>query len=242
MIGVLEALGCDDRLLRLLRDVHTDTWFTVTQQEVIRTMRGTRPGSPLADAVFHVIVTHIIGIVRNWLFQQDELQVVLKQWNLPTLTVVWADDVAIPLASASANSLWPLVSLLVRFVDDLFAKHGFTVNYDLNKTNVVVSFQGSDAPTLRREFLLTDQPGMECESNRDKSIWLHFKTTYKHSGFTYAASQSLEVEVRQRIGQDKRAMATLGRPILTNRHFPVHVRLRLFKVFVETRMFYGLGT
>ena len=242
LVSVLERLGCDQRLLRLLRDVHTDTWFTVTQQEVIRTTRGTRPGSPLADAVFHVVMAHIMTSVRNWLFQIAEFQELLQQWGLPTLTVVWADDVAIPLASASAVGLLPLVRALVRFVDEQFAKHGFTVNYDLNKTNVVVSFQGPDAPALRREFLLIDRPGMDCEVGSNKPVWLHFKNTYKHLGFTYAASQTLEVEIRQRIGQAKSAMTMLGRPILTNRHLPVHVRLRLFRVFVETRMFYGLGT
>ena len=241
LAGTLERFGCDERLLRLLRDVHTDTWFTVTQKEVVRTRRGTRPGSPLADAVFHVIMAHIMSLVRDWLLSYT-LQQLLAPLSMPTLTVVWADDVAAPLAASRATDLLPMIQEVISFVDKQFTQHGFTVNYDLNKTNVVVSFQGQDAPQLRRDYLLTDRPGMTCSLDSGQSIWLHFTNSYKHLGYTYAASQSLEVELRQRIGQATSAMAMLGRPILTNRHYPTKLRIRLFRVFVETRLFYGLGT
>lgn len=242
IIGALEALGGDPRLLRLLRDVHTDTWFTVTSKEIVRTTRGTRPGSPLADSVFHVIMTHIITEVRQWLLEKEMFQSLLAPLSLPTLTIVWADDVAIPLAAARAGDLLPFVQELVRFVDAGFARQGFTVNYDFHKTNVVISFQGQDAPSLRKQYLLIDRPGMMCDINPERAVWLHFKPYYKHLGFTYSASQSLEVEMRQRIGQAQQAMSVLGRPILANRHIPEHMRVRLFNVFIATRLFYGLGT
>ena len=242
IVGVLQALGCDDRLLRILRDVHTDTWFTVTQQEAVRTTRGTRPGSPLADAVFHVIMTHIIQDVRSWLADHDAFMKILTKFQLPLLTIVWADDVAIPLAAACAADLLPAVQALVQKVDSCFSANGFTVNYGLNKTNVVLSFQGPQALDHRRQFLLKERPGFECPLANGSSVWLHCQPYYKHLGFTYAASQSIEVEIRQRIGQAKQAMTMLGRSILTNKHFPTDLRLRLFRVFVETRLFYGLGT
>ena len=53
-VGALESMGCDPHVIQLLRDIHTDTWLTLSQAEWIRTKRGTRPGSPLADAIFHV--------------------------------------------------------------------------------------------------------------------------------------------------------------------------------------------
>ena len=242
IIGALEAIGCDPRLLYLLRDVHTDTWFTVTSKEIVRTTRGTRPGSPLADSVFHVIMTHVITEVRQWLCNREDFQALLGSLGLPTLSIVWADDVAIPLATERASELLPFVHALVKFIDGRFTQQGFTINYDLNKTNVVISFQGQDAPALRRQYLLHERPGMTCELGPDRKVWLHFKPHYKHLGFTYAATQTLEVEIRQRIGQAQQAMTQLSRPILANRHIPEHLRVRLFNVFIATRLFYGLGT
>lgn len=49
----LKTLGAPELLLRLVRSIHVDTWCTVTNKEILRTCRGTRPGSPVADAIFH---------------------------------------------------------------------------------------------------------------------------------------------------------------------------------------------
>ena len=121
-------------------------------------------------------------------------------------------------------------------------RKGFTINFGLQKTNAVISFQGAHAPELRKTFLLVERPGVECPLHSGSIAWLHFRPTYKHLGFTYAASQSLDVELRTRIGQASQAMATLSKPILMNRHLPSSVRLRLFKALVGTKLFFGLGT
>ena len=52
LIGILETKHLDPLLLRLLRDVHSSTWYSLAGTDVTQTLRGTRPGSPLADAVF----------------------------------------------------------------------------------------------------------------------------------------------------------------------------------------------
>jgi hypothetical protein len=241
-IGILEQYGCDDRLLHLFRDIHSDTWFTVSKKEIIRTKRGTRPGSPLADAIFHLAMSQIMSEVRSWISEQAIFTDILEQYDLPALTIIWADDVAIPWASADAATMVPELCNLVQQVEHTFAKKGFTINFELNKTNAVISFQGKAAPAMRKEFLLIERPGVDCRLRSGREVWLHFRPTYKHLGYTYAATQSLDVELRQRIGHAAQAMATLGRPVLLNRHFPVEVRLRLFKALVATKLFYGLGT
>eukprot|EP00435_Cladocopium_sp_Y103_P051648 s459_g16.t1 len=242
LIGTLQSMGCDSRLLQLLRDVHTDTWFTLTTAELVRTRRGTRPSSPLADAVFHAAMAHIMSQLRLWMQSQDDFTALLARHDLPMLTVIWADDVAVPWATETSLALVPAIKTLIHEVDAQFHKYGFTINYELNKTNCVVSFQGQHAPELRREFLLVDRPGCDCTFDNGRSVWLHMKPTYKHLGFTFASSHSLDIELRQRIGQAFQAMSTLGRAILRNRHFPTALRLRMFNVLVATKLFFGLGT
>eukprot|EP00435_Cladocopium_sp_Y103_P071207 s562_g37.t1 len=242
IIGMLETLGCDARLLALLRDVHTDTWFTISSQEIVRTRRGTRPGSPLADAVFHAIMTQIIADTRAWIALQTDFVELLQRHDVPLLSIVWADDVAVPWATAQATQLIPAIQRLMGYIDDRFAAHGFTINYELNKTNCVVSFQGKDAPALRREFLLHDRPGCTCELSPGREIWLHMRPTYKHLGYTFAASHSIDAELRQRVGQASQTLTTLSRAIFRNRHYPRTLRLRLFNALIATKLFYGLGT
>ena len=149
---------------------------------------------------------------------------------------------AIPWTSSTAAELVPQICLLVQNVERILWQKGFTVNFGLQKTNAVISFQGAQAPDLRKEFLLVERPGVDCPLTSGSTAWLHFRPTCKHLGFTYAASQSLDVELRARIGQASQAMATLSKPILTNRHLPTAIRLRLFKALVGTKLFFGLGT
>ena len=242
LTGALESMGCDPRVIQLLRDIHTDTWFTISQAELVRTKRGTRPGSPLADAIFHVVMAQLMTEVRHWIHTQQIFLDLLKTLDLPVLTVVWADDVAIPWTSSTPTDLVPQICALVQNVERIFSQKGFTINFGLQKTNAVLSFQGPCAPDLRRQYLHTTRPGVDCPLASGSTVWLHFRPVYKHLGYTYAASQTLDVELRTRIGQAHQAMATLGRPILTNRHLPTHVRLRLFNALIGTKLFFGLGT
>ena len=105
-----------------------------------------------------------------------------------------------------------------------FHSQGFTINFGLNKTNVVISFQGKKAaPAMRTQYLHQQRPGVECDLSHGRTTWLHFKPTYKHLGFTYAASQSIDVELRSCIGQAQQAIPTIGKPILFNRHLEVRL-------------------
>ena len=45
--GILAELGVPEPIVRLLRDIHLGTWCTLHDQWLLRTHRGTRPGSPL---------------------------------------------------------------------------------------------------------------------------------------------------------------------------------------------------
>eukprot|EP00435_Cladocopium_sp_Y103_P012275 s1334_g3.t1 len=182
-------------------------------------------------------MTQIITDVRQWIGQQQEFVALLKRFDLPLLSIVWADDVAVPWATDQAPQLIPAVRTLIRYIDQQFTARGFTINYDLNKTNCVVTFHGKNAPALRREFLLHDRPGCECTLPSGKKVWLHMRPTYKHLGYTFAASQTLDVELRQRVGQASQTFTTLSRAIFRNRHYPRYIRLRLFKVLIETKLF-----
>ena len=128
-LDLLTALGCHESLVRLLRDVHTDTWFTLSGHELIRTRRGTRPGSPLADIVFHVIMTSIMADVEAWIFQQSAFRHHMDCLGLSPITIIWSDDVAIPWAANSPHQLVQEISQLTAQVEHQFARRGFELNF-----------------------------------------------------------------------------------------------------------------
>lgn len=52
--GLLAELGAPTSLVRLICDIHAETWCSLPNQSYLRAHRGTRLGSPLADIIFHV--------------------------------------------------------------------------------------------------------------------------------------------------------------------------------------------
>ena len=241
MIGVLERLQVDPLLLRLLRDVHVGTWYSLSRKQLTHTHRGTRPGSPLADAIFHLLMGDIVGDLRAWIGQQTDLVNLLASIDMEPILVVWSDDLAIPWAVADASALPHALSALVCAVERKFRARGFQINFDKGKTSAVVTFQGRQAPELRRQMLLGPQPGLEIQLADGRPQWVHFVPTYKHLGSLFAASHSFEPELRHRLGMAKTAFAQTARAVLRNRHYPPKLRVQFLQSLILSRMFFGLG-
>lgn len=71
--GLLERLKAPPLLIKIMQDIHCFTWYQLEVSEgPTVTKRGTRPGSPLADCVFHVLMLDIIVELNEWIRQQSE--------------------------------------------------------------------------------------------------------------------------------------------------------------------------
>eukprot|EP00435_Cladocopium_sp_Y103_P009751 s4354_g2.t1 len=240
--NLLQSLGVADPLVRLLRDIHYDTWCTFGHKHLLRTRRGTRPGSPLADIVFHALMIKVGTAIDTWLAQQPCQSELFRQLGCTLPTILWADDIAVPALSSSAGQLVPFLQDLLRFVHTTLQELGFTLNLALGKTTAVLSFHGSDAAACRKQYQLEEGAGVWCHLSDDTMVWLHFASTYKHLGTLFASNHDLQREVASRLGVAKSAFAHLSRPLLTNRHLPLKLRLQLYHALVGTKLLFGLGS
>ena len=110
LLGALGRLGCSTHLIQVLQDVHVDAWCCLNRSKIIRTRRGTRPGSPLADAVFHVLMAEIVRDLDSWILQQTDYVELLRSFGLTPVSLTWADDLAIPWATMVVLQRCPLHS------------------------------------------------------------------------------------------------------------------------------------
>eukprot|EP00435_Cladocopium_sp_Y103_P032829 s972_g8.t1 len=240
---LLTRLGAPERLIRLLRDVHSHTWHVLSAYPgLTRTRRGTRPGSPLADVVFHVIMLDVTIELNTWVSAQTAFQEILQQLDIDMEAIVWSDDLAIPWLTKHAQDLPPAIERLLQQIYKMFARRGFDLNMQKRKTSAVLTFRGAGAPDLRRKYQLVCPSGMPCQLSATKSSWLHIVPAYKHLGTVFAADGGFQTELYHRIGQAKSSFTALARPVLCNRHLPAQVRLRLFHTLVGTKLFFGLGS
>ena len=229
---LLQRLGAPERLVNLLRDVHTHTWHVLSAHLCLtRTRRGTRPGSPLADVFFHVAMLDVTIELNEWVAQQAQYQALLKTLGIHMEAIVWSDDLAMPWLTQAAEDMPEAIEKLLQQVHKVFQRRGFELNMQRGKTTAVVTFRGKGAPEMRRKYQLAAATGMQCQVRPGKFEWLHIVPAYKHLGTMFASDGSFQTEMRSRIGQAMATFAQLSRPVLCNRHIAVTTRLRLFHVF-----------
>jgi hypothetical protein len=239
--GLLADIGVAEPIIRLLRDIHVGTWCSLHQRWLLRTHRGMRPGSPLADIIFHALMTRVAQSVDEWLTQQNEIVHLKQALDIEVPTILWADDIAVPLAARQAIDIVPLLQMALGQVRQTLRAYGFTLNFSKGKTSAVVTFKGTKAGELRKKFQLNSQPGTLCTFDDGASEWLHFVSTYRHLGTLFASNHDLHCELKTRVGIAKAAFAQLAKPILTNRNLPCHLRLQFFQSLIATKLFFGLG-
>ena len=239
---LLERLGAPAFLIQLIKDVHTNTWMAVgASRALATTKRGTRPGSPLADCIFHVLMSDILHHLQVWIDSQEAFNDILQELDITGASfVAWADDLAIPWATRTADEMPDALRQVMGFVARLFHRYGFLLNMEKGKTSAVVSFRGTGAPLLRQHFQLGPRPGDEVVID-GQTFFLHYVPSYKHLGTIFAANHRMDLEIRSRIGQAQAAFNLIAKPILTNRHLPERNRVQLFRSLVETKLFFGLG-
>ena len=239
--GYLGELGAPEALRALLQDVHSGTWCTIDGQNLVHTHRGTRPGSPIADIMFHCAMTRMTIRLDKWLLGQDEVQQALRHMEVEAPSVVWADDVAVPLAVMHGDQLLPLLERLMTQIYVGFQEMGFLLNFDPGKTSAVVEFRGAGTTKLRTELLLCAQPGLEITFPDGLTHKLHFLPRYKHLGTMFTGDGEMDLELRQRIGQAKAAFQQIAKPVLANRSLPWEMRVRLLRVLILTKLQFGMG-
>ena len=230
-------------LVKMLQDIHCYTWYQLEVSEgPTVTRRGTRPGSPLADCVFHILMMDIIIELNDWIHHQASYTEILQEFDINIDTIVWSDDLAIPWCTRQAVDFLPAMQLLLRKVHTCFARRGFQLNLAKQKTSAVISFRGPGAKALREKFYLRAHGGEPCPFDDSSVGLLHVVPMYKHLGTFFTEKHDLEAEIGVRIGTAWSAFQSISKTILANRRLPLRVRSQMFKALILTKLFFGSGT
>ena len=240
--NVLKDLGAPSALIGLIQEVHGSTWFQVpTRPEVVQTHRGSRPGSPVADIVWHALMLSIHKEATAALVDYQPTASAFTQVGLQPEAITWADDLVIPIPAREAQELVPATIQILRIVMNSFASRGLKLNLKRGKTTGVPTFKGSGAPALRDAFLLHSDPALTIEEEDGVSWKLPLACSYRYLGACYVPEGGYEHEIARRIGIASTAFHELRKSVFQNRRLKVATRLRLLEVLVMTKLYYGVA-
>ena len=225
-------------LIRLIQDAHRGTWFHVPPtNNCQRTWRGSRPGSPIADIAFNILMTAVLRQINHDLQDIPSIQWAQSRLDIPIPLVAWVDDIALPIPFEKPDQLQLLMRQVMTLMQAVFASFGLTLNMSKGKTEALCQLRGPKAAETRRQFFIHDFATIEVGLPQPIRLVTH----YKHLGILVGQNLSLDQDISQRIGRATTAFRTLTRPLFTNRVIPVNVRLQLLEALVLPSIFYGCG-
>lgn len=228
-------------LRRCLADAHRNTWFQLHQHgaTATETRRGTRPGSPLADIGFNLLMANLVKQLQEQLSScaaycqgQDALGA-----QVPPVT--WVDDLAVPLATIQPDLLQPLVQEVTATLHTLFQRYGLSLNMQKGKTEVVMMYRGKNANRCRSALFDADSPPMIVTTTSTHVLSIRVVPSYRHLGARYTMDLDIAEEIVSRMGMAKQAFVEMKRTIFGNRALASDARVKLYESLVLSRLLYG---
>eukprot|EP00435_Cladocopium_sp_Y103_P009264 s426_g2.t1 len=224
---------------RLMRDAHLDTWFTCPlTDKCFETHRGSRPGSPLADLAYNILMTAVLRQLQDAVEAQPRVRLAHDCLGFTSPTVTWVDDVALPVPCIEADRLDGLLHDTMLLIHQTFRRFGLRLNCSAGKTEAIVLYRGKGAPELRRHRFLDGYGKLDVAGHEP----LRLVSTYTHLGLIVAQNLDIQNDIFVKIGKATAAYRTMSRSIFLNRRLPVSLRLKLLETLVLPILFYGCGS
>ena len=183
-----------------LHDIHKDTWFKLdaSAQMTTVTQRGTRPGSPLADIGFNLLMSKMMWQIGDKLNTMPAYTQGCQAMGVTIPPLSWVDDLAVPIAVAEPSQLLPLMREVVAMLHETFQAHGMTMNFESGKSEAVVMYRGCGAAPLRTALFDTEAQPKLVVSTPTHILSLCIVATYRHLGARFTMDTDIAYETKLR--------------------------------------------
>lgn len=92
-----------------------NTWFRIpTVDALVKTHRGSRPGSPIADMIWHILMLRLHEEGEQALSRHPQVVQAFANFGIPITAVTWADDIVVPIATEHAVELLPCTTVILQ--------------------------------------------------------------------------------------------------------------------------------
>ena len=235
----------------LLSDLFKATFFQVDGvDEVALTTRGTRPGDPVGDILFNMLMTVMLEEITSYIKVHTEAkwqgdakpQVELHSArDIPDhgwCEVAFVDDLAVLLKAPTQQDLDKIIEVAFQAVCVVAGKRGLQLNMEAGKTEVLRAFVGKGAKQAKQQMLLTNFT-MPLEVEGDVKH-LRVVQSYKHLGGWVHADGKPKHALRERLRNAKQAWGPLVQPFFRRKQISVTAKVRVFESLVMSRMLFNV--
>ncbi len=228
-------------LAQLSSCYYRNTWFSQQSlPNVVHTTRGSMAGMPLADIIYALASSRVLGKFHCALISEGLTSSIADRDNLPLqlLEVTYCDDTAVPVIS-DALGLVDKASLVTEVAVTVFMSFGLHVSFDNGKTEAVAYFCGFGSTIAQRALAAVGSCSMF--SFLGVSYTLNFVKSYKHLGSHFSVSNELRLEIVSKAGYIKSGIGAIT-PILKHPKVELKKKLTMVKSHLLGGGLYQCGT
>ena len=245
--------GATPHLQHLVRDTMSQTFFQVGHlNQLCCTTRGTRPGDPLGDLLFNMIMRLIMLDCKEWFLKHTGCQWLGATQHTDSfasapemppaafLDLAYVDDAAIALHAPTLEELVHLIQHAAMAMHQATYKRGMMLNFDKGKTKVLWNIAGKGS--TRMKLQIAQQAGFLCWTGLEQEFRLSVTQSYKHLGTWLQAPPRCARDVYNRASLAKSAWGSLARPLYSKTYVSMDTKGKAFQALTMTRLLYNVHT
>ena len=255
MIGVTSqddaTAGINDHFRRLLKDALTNTHFFIQGLDApCRTTRGTRPGDPLGDLLYNVVMNLVLKDARariihatgvHWCGSPEPCSSMISVGDVPRealLDFAFVDDCAMAVHALTISRVLQVVQASVHAMATAAKGRGLLLNYAAGKTEVVLHLVGRGSRDAKIQLQEAQQK--LCWTVDEVPYELRVVHCYKHLGTWIQQGAKGRKEILARGAAAKQAWGALHRSLYSKKYVSVRSKTMVFASLSMSRLLYNV--
>ena len=245
--------GLSKHFQLILRDVFHQAhfWLDGVNTPCVTT-RGSRPGDPIADVAFNLIMRLVLmDMIEELATTSSSMQWIGSYFQPGTesfgdippyafFDVSFVDDVAVALHGPSNAAVQQGIQSIITAFVKAAAKRGLDTNFDSGKTEILWSIRGPGTRLCKTQLALAGQ--QLCWRVDDIDYAVHVVSAYRHLGTWLQDKGVCLRDAKQRAHHAKAAWGALARSFYSRRTISQATKTKVFQTLSISRMMYNVHT
>ena len=237
-----------------LKDMFSATHFSMQGLEGrTATMRGTRPGDPVADILFNMVFRLVVLDARAKIESSTQMccfgspkpaDDVSNPAPIPDrgfAEVSFVDDIAYALHSSSPEDVINSLQLVASCLHDAAASRGLAINYQTGKTEAIIKLAGQGSKSIKHK--VWHMHGGKLPIVTEHGVhFFQLVHSYKHLGSYMQDHAVVLKDIRHRTAQARKAFGQIHRQFYSKRNVHDGTKSAVFEALVMSRHTYNAHT
>jgi len=242
--------GVSPHILAILKDAMTNTHFYIDGiADPCCTQRGTRPGDPIGDILFNLVMSCLLRDVKQmvtgrlniaYFGSSDQCRDFSTFAELPVhgcFDISFVDDCAFGVHGTNISQVEEGIRVIVDSMVLASRRRGLTINFEEGKTEALWNLVGKGSRDHKAN-IAANNSCLTWEGPHGPTA-LRIVPAYRHLGTWLQIGHVHGKEIQQRSALARATWGALARPFYNKRYVSLHVKAQVFQATALNQFLYN---